>query len=115
MLTLIVSLLTIAPAQAGTSLEVKVVHEYSENRTHLRQTGKKWICDTELQKGIELKGEAESPKLFQPAKQKPGLDCRSRFFALSTSGSGKKKKWEGCSDDPAVSAFLKALNKECGR
>lgn len=111
---LVVFLISIAPAYAATEIEVKVVHEYSENRTHLYQNGGKWFCDTELQKELELEGEAASPGLFPAGKKMPDAECGSRFYGLKISGK-KMTKWEGCAADPAVKPFLKALNRECGR
>lgn len=111
---LIALLLSISPAHASTEIEVKVVHEYSENRTRLYQEGEKWFCDTELQKELELAEKAASPELFPTARNMPDADCGSRLYGLKISGKNTIK-WEGCASDPAVRPFLKALNQECGR
>lgn len=114
MYAMIIFLQFAAPAFAVDALEVKVVHEYSENRAHLHKKGKTWICDTELRQEVELVAEPASLSLFPKGKKQPGRECKSRFYGVKISGK-KKHKWDGCADDPAVRPFLKALNKECGR
>lgn len=114
MLALVILLLNAQAPLAATEIEVLVKYEYSENRTHLYEKDGHWLCDTELQKKVEIKGKPNSPILFPKKEKKPNTECVGQFSGIKIT-DGKKTKWLGCADDPEVKPFLKSINRECAR
>ncbi len=94
-------------------LEVQLQRHHSQQWTKIFKTKDGWHCSSEHNPAFTLEKRPKALDLFQEGKNAT-RGCND-FFRARLEEHGKRKVWEGCSNDSAELRFLKVLGKECGR
>jgi hypothetical protein len=103
-------------AEGRLVLDVRVKLHHSTQWTQVFETSEGWHCATEHNPLFPLESKPRSFSIFnQAARPEKSREPCPESFKASLQENSKENIWTGCLSDEKISAFLRALGRECGR